>query len=197
MWLRKEKYLNKGTISTKVSFKIHQCTQIRVVWGVWGIQFEPRHNKTNKMSVRPAKTQNNLGIRTVWSESSLSTWRRLGSLATHWAHSEDSDQTGRMPRLIWVLAGRTITLLVLSCRGSFNDYCRFVAYYKLNPPTDKLLLQHGIRQYHNDPKFLERQVLANSADPDQIAPTLGLHCLALHLRLLDALLSGKTALFQL
>ena len=33
-------------------------------------------------------------------------------------HSEDSDQTGRMPRLTWVFAGRTLTLLVLSCRGS-------------------------------------------------------------------------------
>ena len=55
----------------------------------------------------PAKTQISLGIRPVWSESSLSTWGKLGSLATHWMHSEDSDQTGRMPRLIWVFAGRT------------------------------------------------------------------------------------------
>ena len=29
---------------------------------------EPWHDKTNKMSVRPAKTQINLGIRSVWSE---------------------------------------------------------------------------------------------------------------------------------
>ena len=36
--------------------------------------------------------------------------KKLGSLATHWAHSEDSDQTGRMPRLIWVFAGRTVIL---------------------------------------------------------------------------------------
>ena len=43
----------------------------------------------------------------VWSGSSLSAWRKLGSLATHWAHSEDSDQTGRIPRLICVFAGRT------------------------------------------------------------------------------------------
>ena len=42
----------------------------------------------------------------IW-ESSLSAWRKLGSLATHWVHSEDSDQTGRMPRLIWGFAGRT------------------------------------------------------------------------------------------
>ena len=40
-------------------------------------------------------------------QSSLSAWRKLGSLATHWVHSEDSDQTGRMPRLIWVFTGHT------------------------------------------------------------------------------------------
>ena len=28
---------------------------------------EPRHDKTNKMSVRPAKTRISLGIRPVWS----------------------------------------------------------------------------------------------------------------------------------
>ena len=77
-----------------------------------------RDMTTNKMSVRPAKTQISLGIRPVWSEYSLSAWRKFRSLATHWAHSEDSDQTGRMPRLIWVFAGCTVTLLVLSCRGS-------------------------------------------------------------------------------
>ena len=79
---------------------------------------EPPHDKTIKMSVRPAKTQISLGICPVWSESSLSAWRNIGSLATHWAHSEDSDQTGRMPRLIRVFAGHTLILLVLSCRGS-------------------------------------------------------------------------------
>ena len=75
--------------------------------------------KPTKWHVRPAKTQISLGIRPVWSESSLSAWRMLGSLATHWAHSEDSDQTGQMPRLIWVFAGRTIILLVLSWGGSY------------------------------------------------------------------------------
>ena len=32
--------------------------------------YEPPHDKPNKMSVRPAKTQISLGIRPVWSESS-------------------------------------------------------------------------------------------------------------------------------
>ena len=37
-----------------------------------------------------------------------------------YADSEDSDQIGRMLRLIWVFAGRTLILLVLSCRGSYR-----------------------------------------------------------------------------
>ena len=57
------------------------------------LTFESPHDKTNNVAVHPAKTQISLGIRPVWSESSLSAWRKLGSLATHWAHSEGSDQT--------------------------------------------------------------------------------------------------------
>ena len=82
------------------------------------------------MAVRSAKTQISLSIRPVWSESSLSAWRKIGSLATHWAHSEDSDQTGRMPRLMWVFAGRTV-LVVLSCRGSNDtDLLQILACWK-------------------------------------------------------------------
>ena len=79
----------------------------------------------------PAKTQISLGIRPVWSESSLLAWRKPGSLATHWAHSEDSDQTGWMPRLIWVFAGRTLILLVLSRGGSFVLYHSWLMGQKL------------------------------------------------------------------
>ena len=46
--------------------------------------------------MRTAKTQISLDIRPVWSESSLPAWRKLGPLATHWAHREDSNQTGQM-----------------------------------------------------------------------------------------------------
>ena len=74
------------------------------------------------MSVRPAKTQISLGIRTVWSVSSLcAQWVAKDPSFLH-VESEDPDQTGRMPRLISVFTGRTVTLLVLSCRGS-NDSC--------------------------------------------------------------------------
>ena len=50
------------------------------------------------------------------------------------ADIEVSDQTGRMPRLIWVFAGRTCHLLVLSWGGSFNCFrmlmkkCLLVCY---------------------------------------------------------------------
>ena len=62
--------------------------------------------KPTKWPVRPAKIQISLDICPGWSEASLS-WKKPGSLATNWAYSKYSDQTGRIPRLIWVFAGRT------------------------------------------------------------------------------------------
>ena len=67
--------------------------------------YEPPRDKTNKVSVPPAKTRISLGICPVWSESSLcAQWVAKDPTFLH-ADSEDSDQTWRMPRLIWVLAG--------------------------------------------------------------------------------------------
>ena len=103
-------------------------------------------HKTNKMSVRPAKTQISLGIQPVWSMSSLSAWRNLGSLATQWARREDSDQTGRMPRLIWFFARRTPILLVLSCGGSHCSNFRIITVIF---PGVRILFQVNYT-YHND-----------------------------------------------
>ena len=90
---------------------------------------EPRHDKSNKMAVRTARTSVSLGIRPVWSESLLSAWRKLGSLAIHWVHSEDSDQIWRMPRLIRVFDGSTLILfcfdmswLILSRRNGVCEW---------------------------------------------------------------------------
>ena len=69
------------------------------------------------------RRQISMGICPVWSESLLSAWRKIGSLATHWAHSEDSGQTGRMPRLIWVFAWRTchyVGFVIMSWGGSMS-----------------------------------------------------------------------------
>ena len=53
-------------------------------------------DKTNKVTVRPAKTQISLGIRPVWSESSLSAWRKAWVLsyplsAQRWLWSDWAD----------------------------------------------------------------------------------------------------------
>ena len=65
-------------------------------------------------------------LRSAWAstqsdQSSLSTWRKFGSLAIHWAHSKDSDQTGRMPRLICLCWGHSHSVEVahLSLPQSF------------------------------------------------------------------------------
>ena len=76
--------------------------------------FEPRHDKTSKIVVRLAKTQISLGIRPDWSESSLSVWGKLGSLATHQAHRSDWTDAQAEMSLLWA----HIILLFLSCRGS-------------------------------------------------------------------------------
>ena len=88
------------------------------IWVTSALMTEP-----TKWHVCPAKTQISLGIRPVWSEPSLSAWRKLWSLATHWVHSKDSDQTGQMPRLTRVFAGHTVILLVLSWGGPVLVCC--------------------------------------------------------------------------
>ena len=61
---------------------------------------EPQHDKTNKMAVLPAKTQISLGICPVRSESLLcAQWLAKDPTFLH-ENSEDTDQTGRMPRMI-------------------------------------------------------------------------------------------------
>ena len=68
---------------------------------------ELRHDKTNKMSLRPAKTWISLGIRPGWSESSLcAQWVAKDARFLH-ADSEDSDKTGRMPSWSESLLGET------------------------------------------------------------------------------------------
>ena len=65
------------------------------------------------MTVRPATSQISLGIRPVQSESSLCAQWVAKDPSFLNADSEDSDQTGRMPRLFGVFPGRT---------------CRFVGF---------------------------------------------------------------------
>ena len=70
-----------------------------------------------------------------------------GSLATQKAHSEDSDQTGRMPRLILVFAGRTATLLVLSgCDSDQTIFHRHNLDPTAHSPMSILIISFVLQQ---------------------------------------------------
>ena len=99
--------------------------------------------KPTKWHVWSAKTQISLDIRPVWSECLLSAWRKLGSLATHWVHSEDWSDWA-IPRLIWVFAGHTVILLVLSWGGSNIKEAQQVSHISKNLQLI-LLISMGIR----------------------------------------------------
>ena len=66
-----------------------------------------------------------LGIRPVWSEFLLSSWRRFAvHLQLPMKCREDSEQAGWMPRLIWVFPAHT---------GHFVLFCRAAAPFFVNP----------------------------------------------------------------
>ena len=84
---------------------------------------DPPHHKTNKMTVCQVKTQISLGICTVWSESSLFAWRKLGFLVTHWAQVKTLIRLGGCPGWSESSLGTHATSLGLSCRGSNTEAC--------------------------------------------------------------------------
>ena len=71
-----------------------------------------------------------------------------------------------------------------------NDIVMYM-YYLLEKKNEICVRRQNGRT--NDPKFLDRQVWANSADPDQTADQ-HLDCLPFRLHLLNALLYGKAAM---
>ena len=85
------------------------------------------------------KTQINMRIPAIWSESSLSAWWNYASLAIKNVPSEDSDQPAWMRRLIWIFAGRIsqkvrfdvevhITHVSSRCTGSTPLWSRVIGY---------------------------------------------------------------------
>ena len=78
--------------------------------------------KPTKWAFAQWRLKISMGIRPVWWESSLcAQWvAKDPSFCTTKTH-----QTGWMPRLNWVFAGRIVPLLVLSCRGSYHDSTSF------------------------------------------------------------------------
>ena len=53
------------------------------------VPFELPHDKTNKMTCAPSEDSDQAWASAQSDQSSLSAWRKVGSLATHWVHSED------------------------------------------------------------------------------------------------------------
>ena len=93
--------------------------------------------------VHPAKTQISLDICPVWQESSLSAWRKLRSLATHWAHCKD-----------WVDAEADLSLHWV--HRTFCWFCHEVAqffhgtiYFRFQQPCSEICFydRHLSRQW--------------------------------------------------
>ena len=84
-------------------------SQTRIFPRLWGwkrLYMSRRTTKPTKWPLRPAKTQISLGIRPLWSESPpCAQW--VDKKKGFFLRTAKTDQTGRMPRLIWVFAGRT------------------------------------------------------------------------------------------
>ena len=104
-------------------WKINRLVQLGYLKKIVGKvpSHEPPHDKTNKMTVRPGKTQISLGICPVFAGCSVdslgpelsSCWQRR--LWSDWADA----QTDWSLHPVWsVFAGRTLILLVLSWGGS-------------------------------------------------------------------------------
>ena len=77
--LEDHQYFNVSLYPIILRYSIAVCTK-----SFWSslypifVRYELRHDKTNKVSVRLEKTQISLGIRPVWSESSLAKLRTQG-----------------------------------------------------------------------------------------------------------------------
>ena len=106
------------------------------------------------MAVRPAKTQISLGIRPVWSESSLSAWRNLGSLATYWASlggrpgwSESSLGAQSFCWFCHVAAHiktsvKPVSLIFYDCKMRLSGYCTIKNYLISFPSKNKPFKSH-------------------------------------------------------
>ena len=89
----------------------------------------------------------------------LSTWGSIGTLATLWANSEDSDQTGRMSRLAWVWAGHIVILLVLSCGSSNYDIHEDMDHGKSTNLSSELIWGSPFTEYFMLNKKTKRHMI--------------------------------------
>ena len=117
-----------------------------VIWWYHG-HMSRLMTKPTKWHMRPVKTQILLGIRPVWSESLLSAWIKLGSLAAHWSDTQ-ADLSLRLAHtsFCWFVKWRLILLqkrIIWLWRMSYQDnmitYCS-----KIQSAWEMLCLRCGI-----------------------------------------------------
>ena len=119
-------HLNRDTLLVQ-SWRLLAITYIPYRPHLWIIPFRvlARLLKMSRDMTKPTKwVCSQQRLRSAWTsaqsnqESSL--WVQSAAKDRRFRHadSEVSDQTGRMSMLIWVFAGHTATLLVLSCHSS-------------------------------------------------------------------------------
>ena len=139
LWPQKICQINRFGLSTPLATLLHVVHCIITLTNTFipllSYQYLSRlMTKPTKWHVCPTKTQVSLGVCPVWSESSLSAWRKLGSSATI-KRTAKTDQTGQMPRLIWVFAGRTCHFV--------GFVMRQLIYYSFYPKICHKNLENG------------------------------------------------------
>ena len=70
--------------------------------------------KPTKWTVHPAKTQFSLSIHPVWSVFAVYSVGSWEPKVSSCGKTKYSDQTGQMPKLVWIFAERTSHLMILS-----------------------------------------------------------------------------------
>ena len=120
-----------------------------------------------KWYVCPAKTQISLGIHPVWSESSLCTqWLAEDPVFLH-ADSADSDQTGRMPRLIWVFAGSEDHFIGFIVRWLICWFITLFFIFKKNPSFSSDTRVNKFCFTYNSKDYLSEVDRAETAEKEE------------------------------
>ena len=111
---------NLGSLQKDSNWPVQLEKLVRDITAIGVILFEPPLDKTNKMTVRTAKTQISLGIRPVWSESLLCTqWVAKDTFFIQTAKT--LTRLSRCPGWSESSLGAHAILLVLSWGGSFRQ----------------------------------------------------------------------------
>ena len=125
LWPQKICQINRFGLSTPLATLLHVVHCIITLTNTFipllSYQYLSRlMTKPTKWHVCSAKIQISLGVRPVWSESSLSTWRKLGSSATIKHIAKTLIRLGECPGWSESLLGADAILLALSWDGSFS-----------------------------------------------------------------------------